>query len=205
MDANANPLGIKKIPVTGLVASKVIIRRGELGALSEAADIVNAAHDRSIEIIQQAEADANEIRIKTREDAEREIWQEADGLLEDLKSVREQMAAQSIEVAQSILQKAWEILTGGLDDAEKLRFALEQAGRYFVSTSAMRIRVNPEMLADAQAWLEKRRNRQAGLELLTAESDISVRPDEVRLYLDRGGVIRADFAGTLEILKAQWT
>lgn len=205
MDTNSNPFGVKSISPPAEVSSRLIIKRGEMSALFDAAQIIKAAHTRGEEIIEKAQAEAERIRVKSKNEAIRQVINESEGLLNDLKSVREEMAEQSVEVAQAILQKAWEILSGGATETEKLRIALEQAARYFVSTSAMRIRVSPDFAAEAQTWLDNRRNKQAGLELLSIEPDISVRPDEVRLYLDRGGVIRAEFAGTLEILKAQWS
>jgi vacuolar-type H+-ATPase subunit H len=187
------------------MSSSVVIRRNEMDALYDAADIIEAAHKVAKGIIEQAQGEAQKIHSDSRSDAMTQVLTEARGLLTDLRSLREEVAEQSVEVAQSILQKAWEILGSGIKKSDKLKVALEQASRYFVSTSAMKLRVNPEMVTDTQAWLDVRRQEQPGLELLTIEPDLSVRPDEVRLYLDRGGVIRADFVGTLEILKAQWS
>ena len=205
MDTNSNPFGIKSIRSPGALSSRVIIKRGEMSALFDAAQIIEAAHSRGEEIVEKAQTEAERIRVNSKNEAIKQVINESEGLLNDLKNIREEMAEQSVEVAQAILQKAWEILSGGATETEKLRFALEQAARYFVSTSAMRIRVAPAFATEAQTWLDNRRNKQAGLELLSIEPDISVRPDEVRLYLDRGGVIRAEFAGTLEILKSQWS
>ena len=205
MDTNPNPLGIKSINSLGSISSRVIIKRGEMSALFDAAQIIAAAHVRAAEIIEKAQAEAERIRATSKNEAIKQVISDSEGLLNDLKNIREEVAEQSIEVAQTILQKAWEILSGGVTETEKLKFALEQAARYFVSTSAMRIRVAPDCAAEAQAWLNNRRNKQAGLELLSIEPDISVRPDEVRLYLDRGGAIRAEFVGALEVLKAQWS
>jgi len=205
MDSNTNPLGIKKISAPGVLASRAIIRSAELHALSDASTIIQAAHTRADEIIEAARLEAESICVEARNQTSAEVWHEAQALLNDLKKLREEVTEQSVEVAQSILQKAWEILCGQLNQTEKLRCALGQAGRYFVSTSAMKLRVHPSGLTDAQDWLDEQRNSQPGLELMTIEPDTSVRQDEVRLYLDRGGVIRADFVGTVEILKAQWS
>lgn len=205
MDTIPNPLGIRRYPMPQMMISKVIVKRCDMQALNDANDILSAAHNKADKILQAAHEEAESIRATARQEAEQQLWQEVGDLLRDLRDARAQMAEQSVEVAQTILQKAWEVLCNSLDDSDQLHVTLEQAARYFVSTSPMRLRVNPASIADTQAWLENRQNQQAGLELLVLEPDVAVRRDEVRLYLDRGGVIRADFVGTLEILKAQWT
>ncbi|MEY3202221.1 MAG: HrpE/YscL/FliH and V-type ATPase subunit [Pseudomonadota bacterium] len=205
MDANANPLGIKKVSAPAAMSSRLVIRREDMAALSEAASIIAAADVLAHDITRAAEEEALKIRSDARDETSREVWAEAKALLDDLKKLREEVTEQSIEAAQSILQKAWEIVSGDCSQTEKLRCALHQAGRYFVSTTAMKIRVHPNAMDDAKTWLDERRNTHPGLELITIEPDTSVRPEEVRLYLDRGGVIRADFVGTLEILKAKWS
>lgn len=205
MDAIANPLGIRRISAPGALSSRIVVRRAEMNALNDAAGILEAARQKAQGIIGAAEKEAERIRANSRQEAMKQVFDEVQGLLADLKNLREEVAEQSVEVAQDIVQKAWEILAGSVNEADRLRHALEQAGRYFVSTSAMKLRVNPEMVRDTREWLDERRKKHPGLELLTIEPDLSVRQDEVRLYLDRGGVIRADFVGTIEILKAQWS
>lgn len=204
MDASTNPFGVKQLATQGARHAGAILKRNQISALHTAEEITLAAEAHAQNLISEAQADAARIRSDARDIAQKEIWNEAETLLAELKTARQQLADQSIEVAKTILQKAWEILAGGMSEVERLHSALEQASRYFVSTSAMKLRVNPSNIAPAQTWLDQRRTLQPGLELLILEPDISVRPDEVRLYLDRGGVIRAEFSGTLEILKAQW-
>jgi flagellar hook-basal body complex protein FliE len=204
MDASTNPLGIKRLPVPKGVVIRTVISRSQIGAIIEASAIRDQALLEFNELIKQAQSEADQIRENTRVETEKLVLKEAQGILEDLQNMRQQVAEQSMEAAQAILQKAWEILIGDLSKPERTLCSLEQARRYFVSTSLMRLRVHPASMADAELWLENQRRCHPGLELLTLEPDVTVRPDEVRLYLDRGGVIRADFAGTVETLKAQW-
>ena len=205
MDHIANPLGIKRISLPRGTSPGALIKRADASLLNQAQTLMEAAHQEAAQIVLEAEGQADAIRAATRRETEQKAWQEIDAVLSDLRALREQVAEQNIEAARAIVHKAWEILTGNLSDTEKLACALAQASRYFVSTSSMRLRVNPGEAEQAQNWLAHQRTLTPGLELLTIEGDTAIRAGEVRLYLDRGGVIKADFAGMLETFKAQLT
>ncbi|WP_163001101.1 type III secretion system stator protein SctL [Pseudomonas viridiflava] len=169
------------LPADRITLIEPLLRRETLEECLLADEVLHNARTQAETILAEAYAEADVLRQSCEEQARAQVWEEAQVLLEDLRTQREQALETLVETAAQLVSQALESLLEKVPTDKKVRSVIRQLALASSNQDAALLFCHPDQLEAVALSLET--HDQPGWTLRT---DASLDPDAISLRTEHG-------------------
>lgn len=169
-----------------------VVPAATLGALRSADEVLRQAHAQAREIVEAAHAQSGDERQAAAAEAEREVWRQAQALLQQLAQAREELLSEVSDQMSALSQRVAQRLLVDLPPAQRLLSSARLVLQDALPGRPVELRVHPSQREAAEPL-------RTTIERLHLVDDADLAPDAVVMRMD-GIRWSASFEGNLQRL-----
>ena len=148
---------IDAIPGISL-AHETVLRRENVKEFYLASEIVCAAHEQARKILNDAQAGADAIRLQVRRETSQQLWQQAQVLLDDWQSEREEMQNSVIDIIKKSLTQALHLAFATPPPESRIKILIDHLRHTYDSPTPAVLLVHPHQLDRVKRYLTSHSN-----------------------------------------------
>lgn len=153
-----------------------VLPREQASAFCQAGDIIDAAKAQARQITEEAQAEAGTIRLRIRHETAQQLWQEANGLLDEWQAERDEMQDAIVDCARQLVTQALALAFAEKPDEARTEILLRQLGNSLSARQSATLLVHPAQKREVESYLLAQQNTHWQL-----VEDVSLSKDELCL------------------------